>query len=183
MAQVAPRPLSVQDFMDIPEGPPYFQLIEGDLFMMPPPGSFHQDIAGNIHFILRKYLQKKPIGKVGIAPYGVFLDDINVFLPDLFFVATSRLKHFSKRGFEGAPDLVVEILSPGTARFDKASKKWVYARSGVRELWLIDPESEEVTVFNLSESRDEPRGVFGQDEIFTSPLLPGLKIRCEEVFA
>jgi Uma2 family endonuclease len=183
MAQAAVRLLTVQDFMDIPEGPPYYQLIEGDLFMMPPPGAFHQDIAGNVHFIFRSYLKKRPIGKVSIAPYGVFLDDINVFLPDLFFVTKSRLKLFSKRGFEGAPDLVVEILSPGTSRFDRTSKKIVYARSGVREYWLIDPEAEEVQVFDLASDSEEARAIFGRDGTFTTPLLPGLKISCAEIFA
>src|SRR6187455_1526203 len=102
MAQAAVRMLTVQDFMDIPEGPPYYQLIEGDLFMMPPTGAFHQDIAGNTFSIIREFLRKYPIGKVAIAPYGVFLNEVNVFLPDVFFVTKAKLKQFSKRGFEGA---------------------------------------------------------------------------------
>jgi Uma2 family endonuclease len=183
MAQVAPQPLTVQDFMDIPEGPPYYQLIEGDLFMMPPPGAFHQDIAGNIFSLMREYLRRNPIGKAAIAPYGVFLNDVNAFLPDVFFVTKARLKQFSKRGFEGAPDLVVEVLSPGTSRFDKTSKKTVYARSGVLEYWLVDPITQEVHIFYLAENIDEPRFIYSRTDSFASPLIPGLEFRGEEIFA
>jgi Uma2 family endonuclease len=183
MAQAAVRLLTVQDFMDIPEGPPYYQLIEGDLFMMPPPGAFHQDIAGNIFSLIREYLRKNAVGKVAIAPYGVFLNDVNAFLPDVFFVSKAKLKQFSKRGFEGAPDLVVEVLSPGTARFDKTSKKTVYARSGVLEYWLVDPSAEEVQIFYLAEDSDDPKFVYGRKNQFTSPLVPGLQFRGEEIFA
>jgi Uma2 family endonuclease len=183
MTQAAVRLLTVQDFMNTPEGPPYYQLIEGDLYMMPPPGSFPQDIAGNIFSMIREFLRKKPIGKAAIAPYGVFLNEVNAFQPDVFFVTKERMDQFSKRGFEGSPDLVVEVLSPGTARFDKASKKLIYARSGVVEYWLVDPDAEEIQIFYFNESVQAPQLSFGRRDSFTSPLLPGLKFLGEEIFA
>jgi len=183
MVQAVPRPLTVHDFMDLPEGPPFYQLVEGDFFMSSPPSGFHQDIAGNVFFILKNYLREHSIGKVGISPYGVYLTDINAYLPDVFYVSRKRRALFSKRGVEGAPDLVVEILSPSTAHLDKGSKRIIYSRVGVVELWLIDPELKEIHVFHLRKDPDAPVAVYGEEEIFSSPLFPGLKFSGAEIFA
>src|SRR5262245_9987884 len=121
--------------MELPEGPPYYQLIEGDLYMAPSPDLFHQDIAGNIYHLVRFYLAKCRAGSVYIAPCDVQLTELNVYQPDVFFVANSRKHIMTKHGAKGAPNLVVEVLSPKTARLDKGAKRVVYARAGVEEMW------------------------------------------------
>jgi len=151
--------------------------------MAPSPDLFHQDILLNLAWILRDYLEKNPIGKLMIAPSDVHLTDLNVYQPDLYFVSNARKSIFSQQGAEGAPDLVVEILSPKTARFDKGIKREVYARSGVKELWIIDPVLRQVQVYHLVESADVPAATLGEESHLESGLFSGLKIRLENIFA
>jgi Uma2 family endonuclease len=182
MAQVAIRPLTISDYFETPEGGPRYQLIDGDLIVMPPPDSFHQDILRNIAFIIGLYLKTHPIGKVYFAPIGVVLTDVNAYEPDLIFISKERKSIIAKRGIEGAPDLVVEVLSPGTARYDKGIKRSIYARTGVVELWLIDPALREIQVFRLREDPQNPVAVHSGKDQFESPIFPGLKFACAEIF-
>src|SRR5262245_5311898 len=116
MLKTASRPLTVHDYRELPEGPPCYQLIEGDLIMSPSANRFHQDILLNLGVIFREYLKENRIGKVYVAPSDVCLTDLNVYQPDLYFVSNDRLSILSEQGAEAAPDLIVEILSPKTAR-------------------------------------------------------------------
>ena len=183
MLRTVSRPLTVHDYRELPEGPPYSQLIEGDLIMAPSPDLFHQDILLNLAWIIRSYLKSNAIGKVAIAPSDVRLTDLNVYQPDLYFVSNARKSILSDQGAEGAPDLVVEILSPRTARFDKGIKREVYARTGVKELWIIDPILRQVQVYHLARSADVPVATLGEESHLESPLLPALKIQIENIFA
>jgi Uma2 family endonuclease len=182
MAQVASVLLNVHDFMDLPDGPPYYELVEGELFMSPAPIYFHQGIAGNIVRILNVYLDKRPIGEVVFAPCGVFLTEINAYQPDVFYICNERLSIIVEHGIEGAPDLVVEILSPSTAKNDKGPKKKIYAAAGVQELWLIDPKAKEVAVYDLPNAVDSPKLTIRANGSFESPLFPGLVLKGAEIF-
>jgi len=182
MLRTAVTPLTVQDYRELPEGPPYYQLIEGDLFMAPSPDAFHQDILGNLYFLLRTYLEKRPIGTLRFAPSDVQLTELNVYQPDLYFVSNARRSILSAQGAEGAPDLVVEVLSPKTAKLDKVAKRSVYARTGVKELWLIDPGLKQVQVYHLGRSSAVSMATYREKQSFASPLLPGLKISVAKVF-
>ena len=182
MLRTDAKPITADDYRDLPEGPPYCQLIEGDLCMAPSPDLFHQDIIGNLFFIIRSYLEAHPIGTAHLSPSDVYLTELNVYQPDLYFVSKRRKSILSDQGAEGAPDLVVEILSPRTARLDKGVKRQVYARTGVEELWLVDPDSKQIQVFHLSESADKPASTHKGREIFQSPLFPGLRISLAKVF-
>jgi len=109
-----------------------------DLFMAPAPNRFHQDISRTIQFEMMKYLETQRIGIVYNAPFDVIPSDIDVFQPDLSFFSEARRRFLTEKGAEGAPDLVVEILSPKTAHLDFDQKRVVYARAGVDELWVVD---------------------------------------------
>jgi Uma2 family endonuclease len=182
LANRAPIVFTVHDFMDLPEGPPYYELVEGELFMSPPPILFHQGILGNVVRILYRYLDQHPIGEVYFAPCGVFLTEINAYQPDAFYIANERLSILAERGVDGAPDLIVEILSPSTERLDKGPKKKIYAATGVQELWLIDPKNKELTVYALQNSADTPRLTVRANASFQSPLFPGLVLHGAEIF-
>lgn len=179
---IAPRPLTAHDLRELPEGPPFYQLIEGDLYMSPTPSLTHQRVVRNLLRILDTHLQKHPVGEVIPAPSEVELSDLNVYEPDLYLVLNSRKSIFTPRGVTGAPDLAVEILSLGTAKYDKGIKRQVYARCGVKELWLVDTDAQEVSVFHLQVSADKPFGVFGARQKFTSPLLPRLVVNVAKIF-
>jgi len=182
MLNTTARPLTVLDFRELPEGPPYHQLIEGDLYMSPPPNRFHQDIVANLHFMIRSHLESHPLGTVYFAPSDVELSDLNVYEPDLYFVSNERKSILTEQGASGAPDLVVEVLSPRTAKYDKGVKRDVYARTGVEEMWIVDPELKEVQVFRFAESVGTPVATLRGRQALTTPLLPGLKIPLPKVF-
>src|SRR5438552_13301793 len=182
MLQAKAPPVTRNDYQEMPEGPPYFQVIEGELVMSPSANMFHQDIAGRIYAIILQFLEKKPLGEVFISPLDVFLSDVNVFQPDVVFVSNARRSILTEHGIEGAPDLVVEILSPGTARYDKGSKRKIYARTGVKELWIVDPELKSIQVYELTKNAETPAATHGADSAFKSPLLPGLRIRVAAIF-
>jgi len=170
------------DYQEMPEGPPYFQVIEGELVMTPSPNLFHQDISGNIFTILRGYLVKHPIWSSHIAPLDVYLSDVNVYQPDVIFVSSARRSLLTDHGIEGAPDLVVEILSPGTARYDKGSKRKIYARTGVKELWLIDPDLKSIQLYEMNRNPETPAATHGANSKFTSPLFPRLTLKAAAIF-
>ncbi|HYT59340.1 MAG TPA: Uma2 family endonuclease, partial [Haliangiales bacterium] len=98
--------MTVHDYRELPEGPPYSQLIEGDLVMSPSPDLFHQDILLSLARIIGNYLETNPLGKVAIAPSDVCLTDLNVYQPDFYFVSNARKSILTEQGAEGAPDLV-----------------------------------------------------------------------------
>jgi Uma2 family endonuclease len=176
-------PLIVHDHQEPPEGPPYYELIEGDLEMSPAPDRVHQAILRKISFLLWEFLEREPLGEIYFAPVDVFLTDLNVYQPDLVFISKARLSILTDQGLERAPDLVVEVLSPKTAKLDREIKGEVYACTGVKELWIVDPDLKEVHVYHLAKSVDRPAGVYRARQSFQSPLLPGLRISVAKFFA
>ena len=153
MPEVKFPAITVSDYEALPETGPRYQLVEGELIMTPAPDRYHQEISGNIEFLLRKYLEDHPIGKLYDAPFDVYLTETNVFQPAILFVSNKRSAILSKRGAEDAPDLVVEILSPKTAGIDTGAKKKMYAQSGAAFLWIVDPESKQVQIYELTTVR------------------------------
>jgi len=174
-------PLTVEDYRLLPEAGPRYQLIEGDLFMAPAPNRFHQDISGNIFLLIAGYLKKHRIGKAYCAPFDVYLDESNVVQPDVLFVSKKN-DILTAAGAEGAPDFIVEILSPKTAFLDKKSKRRVYARSGVKELWIIDPDIKTIQVYFLQKDAERPATNYTEKDTLTSPHFPGLKFKATEIF-
>lgn len=144
-------PRTIREVYDtLPEGT-LAQLIENQLVMTPSPTDSHQEILLEISVTIHNYLKNHTIGKVRIAPYDVHLDDENVFQPDLIFIRTENLSNIQQNGYHGTPDLVLEVLSPGTVRQDKGKKKSVYERHGVSEYWLVDPDTKEAEGYFLKD--------------------------------
>jgi Uma2 family endonuclease len=174
--------VTIDDFRKLPQGPPYYQLIQGRLLVSPSPNRYHQVLCQNLFFILRKFLEVKPVGDVFLSPSDVYLTGYDAYQPDLYFVSNANAAILTPQGAAGAPDLVIEILSPGTAHYDRDLKRKVYAQTGVKELWLIDPDAKEIQVLHLSQAGKKPSVVRGADSKFSSALLPGLVISTSEVF-
>jgi Uma2 family endonuclease len=175
-------PLTVAEYRNLPETGPRYQLIEGDLYMAPAPNRFHQDISRNLEMTLANYLSTHPIGVLYDAPFDVYLTDIDVFQPDLLIVLNENRPILTDAGAEGAPDFVVEILSPKTRQLDLVNKKRIYARVGVKELWIIDPDQQEVVLYRFDQDPSEPVAKLSAQEEINSPLLPGLTIPLPEIF-
>jgi len=173
--------LTVEDYRAMPEGTRY-QLVEGDLYLMSPaPNRFHQIIVLNIAEMLRAFLRTHPIGEVYISPLDVYFDDHNVVQPDVVFVSKSNIEILTDDGIHGAPDLVVEVLSPRSAALEKIKRR-VFARHGVKEYWLVDPTLQQIHLYDLARDPAKAGRILDDGESFQSALLPGFSIAATEVF-
>ena len=145
------RKYSARDFEKLPEGPPYYQLIEGDLIMSPAPSYSHQRTVGKVFLKLSRLLEEKGQGEVLISSIDVYLDEKNVFQPDIVVLLKEGKAKVEEKGIFGPPDVVVEILSPSTAYYDLIVKKEVYERAGVKEYWILDPNRKTFEIYKNTE--------------------------------
>lgn len=178
---VQPELLTADDYRATPEGTRY-QLVEGELVRAPALTRLHQDIVLNLATLLRNHVLPTRLGKVYAAPFDVYLGEHDVLQPDVLFVSTERLSILKDDGAHGAPDLVIEILSPATAQLDKKRKRAVYARAGVKELWLVHPDMRQVHLCDFAQDATRAVRVLDDDQSFETPLLPGLVVAVAEVF-
>jgi Uma2 family endonuclease len=174
--------MSAPEFRQLPEGPPYFQLIKGELFMSPSPRWRHQQIVLNIASAIREHLRKHRVGKVTIAPSDVELSPDDVYEPDIYFVSKARVGIFTEQGASGAPDLVIEVLSPSTARLDRGPKREGYAAAGVRELWFVEPRQRKIEIYTLQGSELALVRTAGIGDTIETPLIPELTLDVREIF-
>ncbi|MBY5957741.1 Uma2 family endonuclease [Membranicola marinus] len=145
--QSPPRTM-MEVFKSLPEGT-LVQLIENNLTMAPAPRPLHQEILNDINFELLKFVKQEQTGTIYTSPIDVYLDDQNIFQPDILFISNDNKGVIRDDGLHGAPDLVIELLSSSTAKYDLHEKKDVYERSGVKEYWIVDPETKEVQGYFL----------------------------------
>ncbi|MDQ6913425.1 MAG: Uma2 family endonuclease, partial [Verrucomicrobiota bacterium] len=176
--------MSAKEYRQLPEGPPYFQLIKGELFMSPSPRFWHQQIVGNIFSLIREHLRKhRDIGQVVISPSDVELTSDDIYQPDIYFVAQARVEEvLTEEGAGSAPDLVVEVLSPSTARLDRGPKSEVYGAAGVKEMWMVSARDRKVEIYLLDQGQLKLSRTLGAGESLETPLIPGLKLDVSEVF-
>lgn len=130
----------------------YYELMEGELIKKSARAPIHQAVSGKLYFEIETYNRLKKLGIVLCAPIDVLLDKYNQLQPDLIFIINERKSLMTKDGIKGAPDLVIEIISPSSVMRDRIEKKRIYQRSGVREYWLVSPEYEEIEVFVLKDN-------------------------------
>ena len=122
------------------------------------------------------------MGTFYFAPFDVILSETNVVQPDLIFISNARAHVITEDNIRGAPDLLVEILSPSTAGYDRTTKRNLYARHGVGEYWLVDPYAKTITVLTLGANGYDTYAVFGEGDILTSPTLAGFALNLSELF-
>lgn len=175
--------LKVADYMKLPDDGPRYELIEGELLMAPAPNRYHQEILGNLYFLLTSYLKQNRIGKLDVAPFDVIFDEHNVLQPDIIFFSNARAAALTTAGASGAPDLAIEILSPGAEERDRVLKRKIFARTGVEELWLVLPDKRRIEIYRLQENPDRAAQNVAATERFSSKLFPGLTIDAADVFA
>lgn len=174
--------LTYEDYCALPDDGLRYEIIEGFLFSEPSPRRAHQQVAANLLMILRAPVRERNLGEVYIAPFDVILERRTVVVPDLVFVARDRAGVVSERAVEGAPDLIIEIISPGTARRDRVAKLNAYARRGVPHYWLVDPEVRTVEAFELSEGSYRLAAAVGGDDAFRPALFPELVVSLRELW-
>lgn len=163
-----------------------FELLEGELIpMAPSPGFAHQSVSLELVTRLHIFVQERGLGTVLEAPFDVVLGEPGeeqVVQPDILLVTKERRHIIHDDEIRGAPDLVVEVLSPSTVEKDRVFKRRLYAKYGVREYWIADPDTKTIEVLTLGERGYERAGLYTKGQVLESPLLPGLRIPLDEVF-
>lgn len=174
--------LTYQDYVLLPDDGKRYEILDGDLYVTPSPTARHQEVSFNLALALGQYVRAQGIGKIFTAPLDVVLADDSIAQPDILFIAKERLG-IVQDVVHGAPDLLIEILSPGTRERDRTLKRHLYARHGVRELWLVDPEDRTVAIFRLDPSSETPPRIFAERNTLTSDVLPSLCLPLEPIWA
>jgi Uma2 family endonuclease len=169
------------DYLGAP-GDKRYELIDGGLIVVGSPSIAHQTASMGLSLEVGSFVRERALGQVFHAPTDVILTDTDVVQPDLVFVSKERGQVVTSANIQGAPDLVVEILSPSTASLDRTTKRGLYAEHGVKEYWIADPVAQTVAVMLLRDGRFEVVGEYGREDALTSPTLPGLTISLDKVF-
>ncbi len=170
-----------EDYLKTPEDERY-ELIEGELLMTPAPIPKHQKISRELEFEILKFVKANDLGEVFYAPCDVYLDDENVVQPDILFISKERLNIIGEKNIQGAPDLVIEIISESSAYRDFVQKKKLYAKFRVIEYWIVIHEEESIEVYVLKDNIYTLYKAYGKDEILESPALKDLKIALKNIF-
>jgi Uma2 family endonuclease len=180
--------LTYQDLLGLPEDRLRHELIDGKHLMSPAPTLKHQRAVVNLAGLIWSYLQRHPLGRLYVAPADVVFSDFDVVEPDLFYVTVESGERLAnERHLAGAPDLVVEVLSPSTARIDQGKKRGLYERYKVSEYWIVDPDKETIKVYRLADGlfrfcAELVRGDGASAQSLSTPLLPGFEIPLATVF-
>jgi Uma2 family endonuclease len=171
--------MTAAEYADLPETNKPIQLLAGEIVVSPPPVPDHQRVILRFVFRLDTLI---PDGELFVSPIGLYLDEGNVPEPDIVWVAANSRCVVTDKWLEGPPDLIVEVLSPSTARYDRTVKFTLYERYGVREYWLADPAAEYVEVFVLQAGKFVRQGAYGPEDSFQSPVL-GKTVDLSGIFA
>lgn len=169
---------TVEEIYALPDGE-RAELIDGRFYMMAPPGRRHQEVVGELYRRISNYIKKNHGScKPYVAPFAVFLneDGKNYVEPDISVICDPN--KLSDRGCEGAPDWVIEVVSPGSKRMDYMIKLFKYRTAGVREYWIVDTEKNRVTVYNFSE---DDMAEYTFHDVVKSTLYDDLEIDFSEI--
>lgn len=170
-----------EDYRNTPDDVRY-ELHDGELIMVPAPNMAHQGISTILLRLIDTLVYLKKLGKVYHAPTDVVFSDNEVVQPDLIFVSNERSHILTENNIRGAPDLIIEILSPSTAGRDRTFKRTLYERHGVKEYWMVDPSARNITVLFLGENGFDLEGIYGEGQTLTSPTLPGFSLNLDDIF-
>jgi len=177
--------LTYEDYLLLPNDGLRHELLDGEHYVTPSPSLKHQKVLLNLTLLIGNWLAANPVGQILFAPFDVVLSLFDVVVPDLVYISNQRApKILDPAKAQGAPELVVEIVSPGTRQRDETTKRRLYERFGVTEYWVVDPELDVVRVYR--------RGVGGftrpieisteEEDVLTTPLLPGLRLPLRDIF-
>ncbi len=173
--------LTATEYYLLPDDGKRYELIEGNLCEVTGPNRKHQDVSRRLFLLLYNETSKTG-AETYYAPLDVYLSEYTVLQPDLLVVTKERSERLSDRGVEGAPDIIVEIMSPSTSERDKLLKSRLYAQAGVREYWLVSPEAGIIEVLVLDEEGYSVHVRAGRDETVSSTVLPELSFPASAVF-
>lgn len=170
------------DYLKTPEGWGH-ELFDGNIRdMAPAPYTNHQSAAGNLFTELKLLAEKNNLGVVYIAPTDVYFDEYNCVQPDILFISKERLHIVTEKNIQGAPDVVIEIVSPSTKQYDTVGKKNLYERFGVKEYWIVFPEEQTIEIHLFKQGRYILQGAYTNEQMLQSQTLSSLSIATKKVF-
>ncbi|MFL6246269.1 MAG: Uma2 family endonuclease [Thermoanaerobaculia bacterium] len=171
--------LTYEDFCLFPDDGRRHEIIDGEHYLQKSPNTQHQRISANIVYAIHGYAETRGLGEVFFARLDVVLSEFDVLEPDIFYVSDARKHIITEANIQGAPDIVVEILSSSTRICDEIVKRKRYEVLGVPEYWIVDPELEVVKIYRRAGA--QYNFVFASDTI-TTPLIPGFSLPLRDVF-
>jgi Uma2 family endonuclease len=168
--------LTYDDYCLLPEDGKRYEIIEGELYVTPSPFWPHQRFVTNLAYYLMDYVKERRTGEVLVAPFDVVFSEFDVVEPDILYVSRERASVLTEKNVQGAPDLVIEVLSKSTESRDRTTKLKLYARHGVREYWIIDPVACTAEIYRPAPRGFERVATLASNDELTSPLLPGFRV-------
>ena len=173
--------LTYQDYVSM-EGDERYELHDGELILVGSPNTDHQIASLELATQMNIFVKENNLGRVFSAPYDVLFSDTDVVQPDILFVSKEREYVITPANIQGAPDLIVEILSPSSSRRDWRYKRELYASHGVREYWIVDPTNRIVWVMMLRDGALKEQGTYGEGDTVTSSTIEGFRVSMDEIF-
>ena len=177
--------MTIADLDAMPDDEHRYEIIEGELFVSRSPSLTHQSVSGNLFMSIKTFLLENPIGGIWATP-GVILSESSGVIPDLVYISHQRRAGIASGDrVTGAPDLVIEILSPGSEneRRDRVAKKQLYGKHGVKEYWIVDFENRSIEVYQVRGHSMRLRARLSELDEVTSPVLPGYRCEVKTSFA
>jgi Uma2 family endonuclease len=166
------------DYLRLPDDGQRYEIIHGVLYVSPAPRYLHQFVTARLVQFLGAFVLEHRLGVVLAAPLDVLLPGVaNPVQPDVLFLKTDNLPDEAAKNFKGVPNLVIEVLSPGTRRVDLDVKLKAYEQAGVSEYWILDPERRTLVLYHLMGHSYQELGCFGNDEIVRSRVLAGFDLK------
>jgi Uma2 family endonuclease len=179
------RKLTYEDYVLLPDDGQRHEILDGEHYVSPAPSLRHQRVSIRLSSRLFTFVDQHGLGEVFAAPADVVLSLHDVVQPDVIFIAKNRAGILTERNVQGAPDLVIEILSPSTYQADEGSKLERYDLLGVEEYWMFDLDRRTTRVFRRNGGRLALVAELSADAgaVLTTPLLPGLEIPLAKIFS
>lgn len=171
-----------EDYIQLPDDGKRYEIINGELYMIPAPSLGHQRTIRRLLYAIENFLQDNPLGEVFPAPTDVIFSDINILQPDLVFIGKEKFAILTRENIQGAPDLVIEVLSASTEKRDRKLKLNIYSKFGVPEYWMANHDRATVEIWRRKGRKLVFHAVLEKTQTLTTPLLPGLKIALEKIF-
>lgn len=178
----AHRKLTYEDYEHIPEDGQRHEILDGEHYVSPAPTVQHQRISMRLSSRMHVFVEEHGLGEVLAAPTDVLLSRHDILQPDILLVSRDRAAILTQKNVQGAPDLVIEILSVNSRHLDERLKLARYELFGVREYWIVDPLAERLHVFLPAGNSFHRAAELSAQDILTTPLLPGLEISIEDLF-
>jgi Uma2 family endonuclease len=183
MTEVIEKKITVKEFREMEFAEDDFFIYEFIIMRKAAPQPVHQEVSIEIEFAIKSYLKQHPIGKMYHAPVDVFFDVHNQSQPDILFIKTERTFIIDKKeGILGAPDWIVEIISPGSVRLDRVTKKALYEHFAVKEYWIVDPNNQTVEVHILKDDKYIEHQFLETEGIIESSIFVGLDLDIKTLF-